>query len=232
MKPNLPPKTWSDVLNVRKPSLYMMATFAVSAAVELFLAYRTERPLFYILFAVSFAAVAVELRRWLACRREGRLLVTRHYSDRDYQALGITPPRKRERTRSQKVVSICTVIVICALSFYLRTSEDAGVAASVWGASMPVIAMVVGYNEVRYTWQEIREQWFRLAVYGLTLALFLYQMLAILGLISLPALVPAHLPDLRFTVEAALALAFVPLLLLNIGITVRDSWRRTFDRPL
>lgn len=231
-KPDLPPTTWSDLANVRKPSLAVVIIFGISAATFWYLAYSTGQFWFWVLFAVWFVVAALEGRRWLRRRREGRRLVTRSYTDLDYQALGITPPRKKGRTRSQNVVSVCAGIAVCALGLYLHTSEHTEIAAAVWGATMPVIVMVIGYNVVRYTWREIKGQWFRLAVYGLTLAQFLYQMLAIPGLISLPELVPAHWPDLRFAVEAVLSLAFVPLLLLNIGIAVRDSWRCMQEKPL
>ena len=231
-KPDLPPTTWSDLANVRRPSLAVVIVFGISAGTFLYLAYFTGRLWYWVLFALSFVVAALEGRRWLRRRREGRRLVTGRYTDLDYEALGITPPRKKARTRSQNVVSVCAGIAICALSLYLRTGEDTATATAVWGACVPVLTMVIGCNEVRYTWREIRGQWFRLAVYGLSLLLFLYQALVLTGVFSIPRLIPAHMDDLRFYVEAALALAFAPLLLLNIGIVVRDSWRRTFGKPL
>ncbi len=231
-KPDLPPTTWSDLANVRKPSLAIVVIFGISAGTFLYLAYFTGQSWYWVLFALSFVVAALEGRRWLRRRREGRRLVTRSYTDLDYQALGITPPRKKGRTRSQNVVSVCSAIAICALGLYFRTSEHPEIASAVWGAVMPVIMMVIGYNEVRYTWREIKGQWFRLAVYGLSVFLLLYQALVLTGVFSIPSLIPAHMDDLRFYTEAALALAFAPLLLLNIGIVVRDSWRRMEDRPL
>ena len=231
-KPDLPPATWSDLANVRKPSMAIVIIFGISAATFLYLAYFTGWLRYWVLFAVSFVVAALEGRRWLRRRQEGRRLVTRSYTDLDYQALGITPPRKKGRTRSQKVISICAAIVSCAMSIFLRTSDQAVAASSLLGAFLSLFIMGVGYNEVRYTWKEIRGQWFRLAVYGLSVLLFLYQALVLAGVFSIPSLIPAHMDDLRFYVEAALALAFAPLVLLNIGIVVRDSWRKTFGKPL
>ncbi len=232
MKPAYIPETWSDLLNVRKPSLAVDITFGISAAANLYLACFTGQFWFWLLFAVCFLVFALELRQWLRHRQEGQRLVTRNYTDLDYQALGIIPSRKKERTRSQNVVSVCISIAVCVLGLYLRTSEYTEIATAVWGATMPVAMIVMGYNEVRYTWREIGGQWLRLTVYGLSVLLFLYQILAIPRLISLPKLVPAHMDDLRFYMEAALALAFIPLLLLNIGIVVRDSWQRMDEKPL
>ena len=100
------------------------------------------------------------------------------------------------------------------------------------GVCMPLIMIVLDYNAVRFTWREIKGQWFRLAVYGLSVLLFLYHVLAFAGVFSIPRLIPDHMDELRFYVEATLALVFVPLTLLTMGIVIRDSWRKTFGKPL
>lgn len=231
-KPDLPPATWSDLANVRKPSLAVVIIFGISAATFLYLAYFTGWLRYWVLFAVSFVVAALEGRRWLRRRQEGRRLVTRSYTDLDYQALGITPPRKKGRTRSQKVVGVCITIGLLAISVYLHTANGVEDTSSVLGAVLPLIMIVLDYNAVRFTWREIKGQWFRLAVYGLSVLLFLYHVLAFAGVFSIPRLIPDHMDELRFYVEATLALAFAPLVLLNIGIVVRDSWRQTFGKPL
>lgn len=232
MKPAYISETWSDLLNVRKPSLAVVITFGISTAANLYLACFIGQFWFWLLFAISFVVAALELRRWLRRWWGNQTLITRNYTELDYQALGITPHQEKARTRSQKVVGICTAIVSCAMSILLHTSDQVVAASSLFGAFLPLLMMGIGYNAVRYTWREIRAQWFRLTVYGLSALLFLYQVLAYTKVFSIPHHIPDHMPELRFYAEAALALAFAPLLLLNIGITVRDSWRQTFGKPL
>ena len=81
----------------------------------------------------------------------------------------------------------------------------------------------------RLTWQEIRRQGFRLTVYALSLVLFLYHLLTLLGVVSLQTVVPAHLwPH----VELVLGVAFFPLLLAAMVLAVRDTWRSMNEQPL
>lgn len=95
------------------------------------------------------------------------------------------------------------------------------------GAAMPFLLILLDYNTVRFTWQEIRGQTFRLSVYALSLALFLYQLLAYFEVISLP------LPEaLRFELTLLLGLAFFPLLLVMTYYIIRDTSRRASGRTL
>ena len=89
--------------------------------------------------------------------------------------------------------------------------------------------VLLDYNAVRFTWQEIRHQKFRLTVYALSLLLFLYHLLAALGVVSIQSLLPEQV---RFEVNFLLNLAFAPLLLVTIYFAVRDTWRHMYDRPL
>ncbi len=233
MKPDLPPKTWPDLLEMRKPSLSSAVMFGLGAAVFLFLAYFTGRLWFLVLFAASFTAGALELQRWLRRRRKSRLLVTRHYSDRDYQALGITPPRMKERSKSQKAIGWFVFIANLAGMIFTHTAEGAALdASSIIGAALPLLMILLDYNEARFTWGEIKGQRFRLAVYCLSLALFLYHVLDFLGLFSIQHLLPAHMPEVQFGAELFLGVMFFPLLLINICFTIRDSYRRMNEQPL
>lgn len=232
MKPGDTPKTWSDLAEVRKPSLFLVVVFGFGAAVYLFLAYDTGRLLFRVLFVAAFIACALELRRWLRRRKVRERLVTRNYTERDYQALGIAASKKEGRTRSQKVVGMMITMASYALTIYLFTTGEELKAPGILGSSLPLMMILLDHNRTRFTWGEIKGQWFRLTVYVLSMALFLYQVLAALGLVSLQNFFQAHMHDTQLDVELFLGVAFFPLLLLNIAFTIRDTNRRMYGRPL
>lgn len=214
--------------DARKPSLSAAITFGSSAAAFLILSFTDGRLLFSFLFAVSFLMCVWEVRGLRRVKNE-RGRNARQYSEAEYRALGMTCPQKRERSKSQRLIEAILSVAITIIMLYTLTADGAEDAGNVLGAALPLIVLLLDYNAVRFTWREVRRQKFRLTVYALSLLLFLYHLLAALGVVSIQGLVPEQI---RFEVDLLLSLAFVPLLLVMIGFLIRDTWRRMCDRTL
>ena len=213
-----------------KPSLSAAIIFGTSAAVFLVLSFTAGSLLYNFLFSVSFLACVWEVRELLRRQKErSDSPPARKYSEAEYQALGMTRPQKRGYSKSQKMIETILGVAIAALLLYTVTAGTAGAAGRLLGAAMPLLVMLLDYNAVRFTWQEIRHQKFRLTEYALSLLLFLYHLLAALGVVSIQSLLPEQV---RFEVNFLLNLAFAPLLLVTIYFSVRDTWRHMYDRPL
>lgn len=210
-----------------KPSLSAAITFGGSAAVFLVLSFTDGRLLFSFLFAVSFLVCVWEVRD-LLCEKNEHGRNARQYSEAEYQALSIARPQKREYGKSQKVIETVLSLAAGVLMLYAFTGNNAAV-ERVLGAALPLVMILLDGNAVRFTWREIRTQTFRLFVYALSLALFLYHLLTALGIISIQSLIPEQA---RLEVNLLLNLAFAPLLLATVYFAIRDTWRRMYDKPL
>ena len=212
-----------------KPTLFTAVILGIGTAAWLALACFTRRLLFYALFAVFFTGCIWTVRELLYRRRDRQARPLWQYTEREYQALGITPPPKDAHGRVRRVVSVLLTVATSAAMLYLYASDDAERVGPVLGAALPLMMILLGSNAARLTWREIRRQGFRLTVYALSLVLFAYHLLTFLGVISLQAAISANLwPH----VELMLGVAFFPLLLAAMVLAVRDTWRRMQEQPL
>lgn len=214
----------SDPLMPRPSSAII---FAGNAVVFLALSLLTQRMIYSFLFAVSFLLFVYEVvALWKQQKRERRGLHRRDYSDAEYRSLGMTRPKKDRRSAVQSAINVLLSLAIGAITLCSFTTNDPAL-SPLLGAAMPFLLILLDYNTVRFTWQEIRGQTFRLSVYALSLALFLYQLLAYFEVISIP------LPEaLRFELTLLLGLAFFPLLLVMTYYIIRDTSRRASGRTL
>lgn len=211
-----------------EPSLSAAITFGSSSLVFLILSFITGRILFSFLFSVLLLLCIWEIRELLYRRKERGHLSAQKCSEAEHQTLGITYPRNKNSRRMQKAVGVFLFIIINVIMLYSFTTDSAELSA-IFGAATPLIMILLDYNAVRFTWQEIKLQKFRLAVYALSLLLFLYPLLTTLGILSIQDLVPEQI---WFKVNLLLRLAFAPLLLATIYFIIRDTWRRMYNRPL
>lgn len=211
-----------------EPSLSAAITFGSSSLVFLILSFITGRILFSFLFSVLLLLCIWEIRELLYRRKERGHLSAQKCSEAEHQTLGITYPRNKNSRRMQKAVGVFLFIIINVIMLYSFTTGGAELSA-IFGAATPLIMILLDYNAVRFTWQEIKLQKFRLAVYALSLLLFLYHLLTTLGILSIQDLVPEQI---WFKVNLLLGLAFAPLLLATIYFIIRDTWRRMYNRPL
>ena len=210
-----------------KPRPSSAIIFAGNAVVFLALSLLTQRMIYSFLFAVSFLLFVYEVvALWKQQKRERRGLHRRDYSDAEYRSLGMTRPKKDRRSAVQSAINVLLSLAIGAITLCSFTTNDPAL-SPLLGAAMPFLLILLDYNTVRFTWQEIRGQTFRLSVYALSLALFLYQLLAYFEVISIP------LPEaLRFELTLLLGLAFFPLLLVMTYYIIRDTSRRASGRTL
>ena len=138
----------------------------------------------------------------------------------------MTRPQKDRRSTVQRAINVLLSLAVGAITLCSFTANDPAL-SSLLGAAAPFILLLLDYNTVRFTWQEIREQTFRLSIYALSLALFLYHLLAYFEVISLP------LPEaLRLELTLLLGLAFFPLMLVMMYYIIRDTSRRASGRTL
>ena len=215
----------SDPLKPRPSSAII---FAGNAVVFFALSLLTQRMIYSFLFAVTFLLFVYEIVALRKQERTQRGLHRRDYSDAEYRSLGMTRPQKDRRGAVQSAINVLLSLAIGAITLCSFTTNDPAL-SPLLGAAMPLLVMLLDYNAVRFTWQEIRHQKFRLTVYALSLLLFLYHLLAALGVVSIQSLLPEQV---RFEVNFLLSLAFAPLLLVTIYFAVRDTWRHMYDRPL
>lgn len=190
-----------------KPRISSAIIFAGNAVVFLLLSLLTQRMIYSFLFAVTFLLSVYEVVALRKQKRTQRGLHRRDYSDAEYRSLGMTRPQKGRRGAVQSSINVLLSLAIGAITLCTFTTNDPAL-SPLLGAAMPFILILLDYNTVRFTWQEIREQAFRLSVYALSLGLFLYHLLAYFEVISLP------LPEaLRPELTLLLGLASFPLML-------------------
>ena len=209
-----------------KPRISSAIIFAGNAVVFLVLSLLTQRMIYSFLFAVTFLLSVYEVVTLRKQTRTQRGLHRRDYSDAEYRSLGMTRPQKGRRGAVQSAINVLLSLAIGAITLCTFTTNDPAL-SPLLGAAMPFILILLDYNTVRFTWQEIREQAFRLSVYALSLGLFLYHLLAYFEVISLP------LPEaLRPELTLLLGLASFPLMLVMMYYIIRDTSRRARGRTL
>lgn len=209
-----------------KPRISSAIIFAGNAVVFLVLSLLTQRMIYSFLFAVTFLLSVYEVVALRKQKRTQRGLHRRDYSDAEYRSLGMTRPQKGRRGAVQSAINVLLSLAIGAITLCTFTTNDPTL-SPLLGAAMPFILILLDYNTVRFTWQEIREQAFRLSVYALSLGLFLYHLLAYFEVISLP------LPEaLRPELTLLLGLASFPLMLVMMYYIIRDTSRRASGRTL
>ena len=210
----------------QKPRISSAILFAGNAVVFFALSLLTQRMIYSFLFAVTFLLFVYEIVALWKQKRTQRGLHRRDYSDAEYRSLGMTRPQKGRRGAVQSAINVLLALAIGASTLCTFTTYDPAL-SPLLGAAMPFILILLDYNTVRFTWQEIREQAFRLSVYALSLGLFLYHLLAYFEVISLP------LPEaLRPELTLLLGLASFPLMLVMMYYIIRDTSRRASGRTL
>ena len=213
----------SDPLKPRPSSAII---FAGNAVVFFALSLLTQRMIYSFLFAVTFLLFVYEIVALWKQKRTQRGLHRREYSDAEYRSLGMTRPQRDRRSAVQSAINVLLSLATGAITLCDFTTNDPAL-SPLLGAAMPFILILFDYNTVRFTWQEIRGQTFRLSVYALSLGLFLYHLLAYFEVISLP------LPEaLRLELTLLLGLAFFPLMLVMMYYLIRDTSRRASGRTL
>ena len=212
-----------------EPSGSAAIIFGSSATVFLILSYSTGRLLFSFLFAVFFLASILEIREMLYQRQGGRNAHSQQHSDQRYSALDNARTKKRGRSKLQMIIETIVCVSLGVVMLYVVTANDMGNSAYILGSALPLIMILLDYNAVHFTWKEIVWQKSRLVVYTLSLVLFCYHLLTFMNLISIERLIPDRI---RVEVNLILGLAFAPLLLATMYLTVRDTWRRMYKRPL
>lgn len=151
-----------------------------------------------------------------------------HSNQRD-SALDDARTKNRGRSKLQMIIETVACVSLGVVMLYAVTANDMGNSAHILGSALPLVMILLDYNAVHFTWKEIVGQKPRLVVYALSLVLFCYHLLTFMNLISIECLVPDRI---RVEVNLILGLAFAPLLLATMYLTVRDTWRRMYERPL
>ncbi len=98
---------------------------------------------------------------------------------------------------------------------------------------LPICAIIWGYNQVRFSFREIKGQWFRLTVYGLSLLPFAICALSCARVISLTNIhIAGGISAQRRAALVALVVSIAILTVFNLYFALRDGSRRERDLPL
>lgn len=96
---------------------------------------------------------------------------------------------------------------------------------------LPMLAILFGYNQTRFTYREIRSQKFRWIIYGLSLAVCSLCLLSYFNLLSITHITPA-MPTYRRNLILVLVVSIFLLMVLNLAISIRDINKRENGLPL
>lgn len=96
---------------------------------------------------------------------------------------------------------------------------------------LPLLAILSGYNQTRFTYREIRGQKFRWTIYGLSLAICSLCLLSYFNFLTITHITPG-MPIYRKKIILILAVSIFLLLLLNLAISIRDINKRDNGLPL
>ena len=90
---------------------------------------------------------------------------------------------------------------------------------------LPLLAILFGYNQTRFTYREIQGQKLRRIVYGLSFAVFGLCFLSYFNFLPITQVTPAMSPYQR-KIIFVLAVSIFLLMLVNLAISIRDIHRR------
>ena len=96
---------------------------------------------------------------------------------------------------------------------------------------LPLLAILFGYNQTRFTYREIRGQKFRWTIYGLSLVVCCLCLLSFFNILPITHITPS-MPIYREKIILILAVSIFLLMLLNIAISIRDINKRDNGLPL
>lgn len=131
----------------------------------------------------------------------------------------------------KKLVSFLVSAALAAIFLISKIIEMSSQQSMLMYSLLPLLAILEGYNRVRFTFREIRRQSFRLTVYGLSGAMFLICLISYFGVIPITHVVPG-MSQLRRLAFLFVGVMIVLLMLVNIAISMRDSDRRDKGWPL
>ena len=96
---------------------------------------------------------------------------------------------------------------------------------------LPLLAILFGYNQTRFTYREIRGQKFRWTVYGLSVAVCSLCLLSYFNFLPITYIAPG-MPAYRKKIILVLIVSILLLMLLNLAISIRDINKRENELPL
>lgn len=129
------------------------------------------------------------------------------------------------------LLSIPLSIILYRIRFTVISLQERAVLDS----ALTLFPILMGLNAHRYAFSEICNQYFRLIMYGISVALFLFHLtayLAHLGIIPIWHFPFYNLSPTSLTMYRVTRFATHTLLIINIGYYVRDAWRRDHGIPL
>lgn len=96
---------------------------------------------------------------------------------------------------------------------------------------LPLLAILSGYNQTRFTCCEIRNQKFRWILYGFSITVCFLCLLSYLNVLPITHITP-DMPNYQKAFILSLGILIVLLMLANLGLSIRDINRRDKGLPL
>lgn len=132
---------------------------------------------------------------------------------------------------SQNSIGLVLIILATATTLLPRALELSYHVDMLIYSTSTLLIILWGYNKARFTWEEIQNQGFRLAVYILSLALFLLHVLSCLGLFPITH-IEQDMTYFKYLFNRCLIYLDVFLSFACLFFALRDGHRREHGRPL
>lgn len=132
---------------------------------------------------------------------------------------------------SQNSIGLVLIILATATTLLPRALDLSYSVEMLIYSMLPLFLILWGYNKARFTWEEIQNQGFRLAVYFLSLALFLLHVLSCLGLFPITH-IEQDMTYFKYLFNRCLIYLDVFLSFACLFFALRDGHRREHGRPL
>ena len=132
---------------------------------------------------------------------------------------------------SQNSIGLVLIILATATTLLPRALDLSYSVEMLIYSMLPLFLILWGYNKARFTWEEIQNQGFRLAVYILSLALFLLHVLSCLGLFPITH-IEQDMTYFKYLFNRCLIYLDVFLSFACLFFALRDGHRREHGRPL
>lgn len=131
----------------------------------------------------------------------------------------------------KKVFSFLISAALVTIFFIPKTVTLSSQELLLMYSLLPMLAILFGYNQTRFTYREIRSQKFRWIIYGLSLAVCSLCLLSYFNLLSITHITPA-MPTYRRNLILVLVVSIFLLMVLNLAISIRDINKRENGLPL